>query len=320
MPVYTKLKGITHLGDSLLNEQLKANLVEYFNWALLEIGAFTNITIPSSGAFGGHYHRLRLSEDPNYTRGQVWEGARGDWVWQTGIEYGYQPINISGVRVNGTFYGSGTSGTYAHKINYPLGRVIFDTAIATTCQVTMEYSHRYFHVAQSDTPWFREIMFNSYRVDSEDFLRVGSGLWSTLAQTRVQLPAIVIETVPRRTLKGKQLGGGQWVSQDVLFHIFSETPWDRDKAVDILTYQKDFTIMLFDKNLMLSQSKYPLDFEGSRVANALMYPDLIKPTGEGGCFWNKLFFKEMNSQEITQIPPLYMGIVRGTFEIDINNI
>lgn len=316
MPEYTRFKGVTEIGDSTCCDQLKANLVKFFEWGLLGIGGFTNVTINSSGAYDGDASVLRYVDDPNYSSGQVWEGHRNDWVWESGVEYDYQPITVSGVVVNNTFYSSGTTGAYAHKVDYPLGRIIFDDPLPTGSVVKAQYSYRYASFYTSDAPWFKEVMFNSYRVDDEHFLQNGSGVWSTLSQNRVQLPAVIVETVPRRNLTPYQIGGGHWVQQDVLFHIISEEPWNRDKLLDIITYQKEKTILSFDKNRMAEEDSFPLDYDGSLRSGAMMYPDLVKSSGEGGFFWKKIFFKNMTSQESTSVPPLYRAIVRGTFEID----
>jgi len=324
MPSWTTLKGVTEIGNSFLCDQLKSNLVEFFNWGLLEIGGFTNVSRGSGSIFGtgsASSAKLRLANDPNYTIGQVWEGHRQDWVWQSGLSYQYQPTIISGVYVNNNFYGSGTTGTYAHKIDYPNGRVIFNNAISTTGVVELNYSYRYCSFYTSDTTWFKEVLFNSYRVDDTQFLQKASGVWDVLAQNRVQLPAVIIETVPRRKLRPMQLGGGQWVEQDVLFHILSENTWDRDKLIDIISYQKDRTILSFDKNAMGETNSFPLDYSGSLRSGAKSYPALVASSGDGGYFWKKIFIKDMITQETGgSNPPLFRAVVRGSFEIDFPEI
>jgi hypothetical protein len=320
MPEYTSLKGITQIGNSTLCDQLKANLVEFFNWGMLGIGAFTNVTRSSEGAYGASPAQLRLVEDKNYTIGQVWESHRQDWVWQSGVDYAYQPIQISGVYVNNTFYSSSTTGTYEHTVNYPLGRVVFTNPIPTGSTVEVNYSYRDVSFYTSDAPWFKEVLFNSYRVDDPQFTQYGSGVWTTLAQNRIQLPAVVVETVPRRTLIPMQLGGGQWVKQDVLFHVLTETPWDRDKLLDILTYQKEKTILSFDKNAMADANRFPLDYQGSIASGAMCYPDLIKYPEDGGFYWKKILFEDMQAQDAPSMPPLYRAVVRGSFRIDFPEI
>lgn len=319
MPNYTKLKGITEIGESTLCDQLKSNLVQFFNWATLEAGGFSNATRITSTPYASPA-QLRPADDPNFTDGRVWEGSRHDWVWESGLEYTYQPIQISGVYVNNTFYSSGTTGAYAHKIDYPNGRVIFDNSVSVTGTVEVNHSYRYFTFYTSDTPWFKEVLFNSYRTDDAQFLQRSSGVWDVLSQNRIQLPAVIVETVPRRELRPYQIGGGQWVTQDVLFHILSENTWDRDKLIDIITYQKDRTLLSFDKNAMVDNDKFPLDYNGSLRTGALCYPDLVKSSGDGGYFWKKIFIKNMTTQESASHPPLFRAVVRGSFEIDFPEI
>jgi hypothetical protein len=316
---HLNLKGFDEFGESLFSEQLQSNIISFFNWGLLQKGAFTNIFIPTFGAFGGSKHRLRpITEDPNVEPGMAWEGFRHDWVWERNIDYHTQPIAISGVRVNDVFYPIDTVGSYAHHIDYPLGQIVFDNPIPTNSVVTAEFSIRYFHFTMANVPWFREFLYNSYRVDNLHFQSEGSGAYATLTKNRVILPAVVVEMVPRRTMRPYQIGGGQWINQDVLFHIFAQEPWELDKLIDIITYQKDKTFLSYDKNNIAEANAFPLDDRGMIRDNALMYPDLVSPTG--AFYWKKIFIKEMISQETLSPPGLFRGVVRATFEVDCPKI
>lgn len=326
---YLKLKGVSHIGESLLCEQLEANIVEYLKWGLLGIGGFSSISRPTSGAYGGDFSRLRPVSTPNFTNGRVWEAIRQDWVWESGVDYGYQPISVSGVYVNNTFYPSNTSGAYKHYVSYPDGQVVFDSPISTSSTVQVEYSYRNFYVSHASVPWFKQLFFNSHRPDNPHFLQNGSGIFELLAQNRVQLPAIIVEVVPDRNMRALQIvsspsGGGQIVSQDVLFHIITEGEGganSRNKAMDIITYQKDATLALFDKNAIIDDEAFPLDYRGALNTGALTYPELVKfPESGGQYFWSKMHISSMRTIPTLSVPPLYRGTVKGTFEIDLHNI
>lgn len=320
MPTYTRFKGFDDFGDSLLTEQIKHNVVEFFNWGFLNAGAFFNVQIPTSGAYGGLFNRLRPAYDPNYNEGQVWQAARQNWVWESGVERAanQQPIQVSGVTVDGTFYPLATVGSGAHHVDYPRGRIVFDNAISTSSNVQAEYSYRWINVYTSDAPWFREIMFSSMRVDDSHFSQPGSGVWDILADNRIQLPAVIVEPVPRRRFTGMQLGGGQIVYQDVLFHVFAEQSYLRDKLVDVITFQNNKTIHFFDLNDINENSAFPLNGNGSLNAGAKSYPQLVTPSG--GHFWKKATFLNMSSQEIEADQPLFRAVVRGTIEINMAEI
>lgn len=319
MATHTRFKGISHIGDTLLSKALETNLISFCNWATLGIGGFFNVNIPTSGAYDGDFSRLRLVDDPNYSAGQVWEGARADWVWETGVEYDYQPIHASGVQVNGTFYLTATTtGTYAHHINYPLGRVVFDNAIPRTSVVKCEHSYRYVHYTHGSVPWWRQIQTNSMRVDDGHFLQQGSGSWDILSQNRIQLPAVIIESVPKTSRIPLQIGDSSAiVSQDALFHILAENPDDAKLLHDVITYQWDKYLMFFDPNLMFSTDRFPLDANGALASGATMYPDLIKPTGDGGCGWRPVRITKMQSVANDNPLDIWMTSVRGTFEVDL---
>ena len=247
------LKGFSKIGDSTLTNDVRENIISFFDWGLLQKENFINVGIPSSGYYGGNEHQLRLVNDPRYTSGQVWEGFRQNWVWESGVTTGFDaPLvgtdnanpGVSGVYVDDTFHAVTEVGTYAHHINHPLGRVVFNSPIATTSVVTCAYSYKYINVTQSNgLPWFTEIQKRSERVENPQF-HTASGDWSQLSQNRLQLPALGVEVINNRSFRGYQLGGSSYVYTDVLFHCVSEDAYIRDNLLDIVTYQngKNFSI------------------------------------------------------------------------------
>jgi len=313
---FTNFNGVTQYGQTLLASHLEQNLKVFMDWSFLGIGAWTNITIPTSGAFGGDFSNLRLVDDPSYTDGQVWETVRQDWVYETGVEYvGGSPIQITGVTVNSVFYGTGDA-SFGHHYNYGLGRVVFDTAITTTSVVEMTYSFRNVHVHRADTaPWWDEIQYNTMRPDDSHFGFTGSGDWSILANHRVQLPAVVIEIIPRRDFEPYQLGDlTQWVNQDTLFHILSQSRWERNQLLDILSLQNDKTIWLFDSNLIAADTGYPLDFRGMILPNPQMYPSFVQSGSKYR--WKKCQFTNTKISEVRTLNPrLHEGTVRTTLRV-----
>lgn len=320
MPTHTSLKGFDHVSDSLLSDQLESNLVSFFQWGLLGKGGFWNVTIPTSGAYGGEESRLGPVDDPHYDVGQVWEAFRQDWVWETGVEYSEQPIRVSGVYVNGSFHPLSETGVYAHSIDYRYGRVIFDQPIGTGAVVECEYSYRMYGFHPSTTPWWRQLQALSYRVDDDTFLLMGSGVRTIMAHNRVQMPAVVVQVVPRSSRSGYEMGGStQTVRQDCLFHIMAETPHDAGKLHDIITLQQEKRIIAYDKNLVLEEERFGLDADGMPAESGLMYPDLVKSPAEGGYGWRQVRFAEFSStdQPDEHMPSLHTATVRGTFEVEV---
>tara|TARA_Y100001973_G_C5204790_1_gene340630 strand:+ start:2017 stop:2973 length:957 start_codon:yes stop_codon:yes gene_type:complete len=310
---YTRLnKHVTQIGKTLLTSQLESNLKTYLDWGLLGVGAFSNVSIPTSGAYGGTFDKLRLVNDPSYTLGQVWEGPRKDWVWETGIYYDTQPNNLTGINVDGIFYGTGDA-TYGHHYNYPLGRVVFNSAIPQTSNVQLKYSYRNVQTYIADqAPWWDQLQYDSLRVDDPSIYDIGSGNWQILSNHRVQLPAVVVEAVPRRTFQPYEMGTvGNFVYQDVLFHILSESRWWRNQLIDVISLEKDRTIWLYDNNEVANVTGYPLDHRGMRNSSALMYPDLVNSYNFKMARYYNMAVTEMSSPNSR----FHRGTVRATFEI-----
>ena len=140
---YSPLKGFTSGFQYTLRNDIKYNLVEYFDWALLDKGNYFNSTLSELAPNGQDYSKLRLSANDQYTSGQVWEGFRKNWVWQSGLApsglaglitppivgTNHEKPGVSGLWVDAAFYPSETTGDYSHHVDYFNGRVIFDTAI-----------------------------------------------------------------------------------------------------------------------------------------------------------------------------------------------
>lgn len=311
----TNFAKVSQIGETLLTSELEANLKGFLDWAFLGIGAWFDVTIPTAGAWGGDFAALRPVEDFSYTLGQVWETARKDWVWETGTPYAdYNPIDISGVYVNGVLKGTGDS-TYAHHYNYPLGRVIFDTPISTTDSVQLNYSYRNVQVYIADqAPWWDEIQYNSMRVDDSTFSQIGSGNWGILSNHRVQLPAVVVEAVPRRTFTPYELGSlSQIVRQDVVFHILAESRWWRNQIVDVISLQQDKTLQLYDTDKIADANIFPLDFRGMVVSPSSTYEALVNDKGYQfkACKVVGMGVSELQSYNTR----LHEGTVRATLEL-----
>jgi len=324
MTDYLRLKGFDQIFETTLNNELQDNIIEFLDWGLLEKGNYFNVTLNETSPNNSDYSLLRSSVSDSYVAGKAWEGFRQNWIWQSGVNYNPQPIvgtnkaipGISGVYVNNAFYPSTTNGQYAHKVDYFNGRIIFNNPIPTGSKVQAEYSYKYINIIYANSlPWLREIQYRTYE-PSPSFVNVNKGEFTLPAEMRVQLPAIAVEIVPRRTLRGYQLGGGQIVDTDILFHCIAEDAITRNKLVDIISLQNDKTILMFDSNAIANSGDFPLDYNGIPVSGALRYPDLIQKYAS-----NRIRLKNSVVQGMDMINTnFHAGIVRLTAETIHNKI
>lgn len=271
MPDYTALKTPGAIGDSQLTQQLMGNVCAFLDWALLGLGGFYDVRSNTQQPYGGDASVLRLSDDPRFPKGSVWDGFKNNWVWEQGIDGTPQPIQISGIYVNGSFMPIGSG----YNISYPQGRVVFNTPIGANSTVQVEYSYKAYSVYPASVQWFKELMQNSFRLDNSQFKSYGSGIWSTFPESRAQLPAVVVESVPRRSFKGYQIGGGQWLYTDIYLHVLSATIPSRDDLLDILTYQNEKKFFMFDKNAVAASGAFPINQYGYLVNPGSTYPNLL---------------------------------------------
>ena len=316
----TNLKGFTNVFQYTLNNDILDGLVEFFDWGLLEKGNYFNVELGELAPNGQDYSRLRSVEEPRFSNGQAWEGFRGNWVWQTGVSSSPAPTTannggypgITGVYVDDTFYPYNTTGTYAHHVDYYNGRIVFDNPIPTGSKVQAEYSYKWINVTYAtNLPWIRQIQQNSNQPDA-NFIDGKDSDVQIPPESKLQLPAIAIEVVPTRRFKGYQLGGGQWVYTDVIFHCIAEDEITRNALVDMVSLQNDKTIQLFNTNKIHEDGVYPLDYRGTPLQNAKEYPQLVLSQDYNG---GQMRLTNAQVQNMIALNSnIYGGIVRMTTE------
>ena len=305
----TVFKNVSSITSDFLLNTLESNMKNFLDWSFLNIGAWFDVNIPDNSIYGGnHHYKLNLSEDPSYISGQVWQSIRKDWVWETGISYeSTSPIVINGVYVNDVLITSG------YIINYPLGQVIFDTAINISSDVQINYSYRFIQIYRAnDAPWFNILQYSSFETNNQDITRNDEGEWSIGAYKRIQMPCVIIEALPRSKSSPYELGsGGLIFEQDLMLYVLAENKNDRNKILDIFRYQQDSVIYLYNTNEVAKNNDYPLDYNGDLQPEALMYPILVE-----NYKWRKCWFRQINLVELSSSHPnLHTGAARVTAEI-----
>jgi hypothetical protein len=304
------LQGIRSINDKLLTEALVENVKAYFDWNLLEAGGFGNVGLtPLSDVTSLSEDRLHTVHSQGLVDGQAWESNKSNWIWETGVPSETSVVQNSGVYVGGTFYPTATtSGAYKHHINFPEGRVVFETPIAKTAIVQAEYAYRWASFYDQSVPWFKDVVFDAFLIDQQP---MGSGFVNLLNDYDIRLPAVIVEPVMRREQEGYQLGStAKWVRQDVLFHIITERSVDRNNLMDILTLQKDKGFVLYDVNARRRANDFVLDWKGAPRSGASNYPELLTAYP-----WNAATFSRMEGQEVTLKLPLFRGVVRSSIEV-----
>jgi hypothetical protein len=312
------LRGFNSVFDTTINNEIQDNVVEFLDWGLLEKGNYFNVKLGELDSNNRDISRLHTSNNEHFAPGKAWESFYTNWVWQSGINYIPAPIignnntipGISGVYINNIFYPSSTTGQYSHKVDYFNGRIIFNSPIPTGSKVQAEYSYKYISVIYANSvPWLREIENRSILENKQ----IQNALPSEMT---IRLPAIAVEMAAKRTMKGFQLGGGQYVDTDILFHCIAEDDITRNTLTDIISYQNDRSITIFNTEAMANDNSFPINIYGYPVSGALTYPQIVsKYPGYS------MFLKNLNVQDALTINSnLYVSVIRLTTEIIANQL
>lgn len=291
-------KNVESIGKRYTLSNLEDNIKSFLDWSFINIGGFINVEISTSGLDNTQYHQLNLVEDPSNTNHTVWEAAKKDWVYETGVDYiGSSPIEISGVYLNDNFLVAPTGyGNYTYSLDYKNGRVLFDNPVNKTSKVELEYSYRHIQTYKSSETRILEINQES------------------LSLNRVEPPAILIEMIERTSQKPWELGNSKNIFyQDILLHILARNPTERTNISNILMLQKDKFIYLYDLSKIIEDGVYPIDYKGSINSSRLNYNLIFKNTNY---IDKKAFIKDSNITEFNLIGnDIYHNIVRWTIEI-----
>jgi hypothetical protein len=288
-----RFHGVETLRDNLYITTVEENLKSFLDYGFLHIGGFTNVSIPTSGLYNNGFHVCKPTNDSSRPQNSVWQTPRKDWVWESGIQYkSTSPINISGVYINNTLYPAptGASGVI-YQLDYSNGQIIFNNKLSDNTKVELAYSYRWCQISKSsNNDLWKELQKLTYQpsssINSKD-----KGDYSVLANHRIQLPAIVIETAPQNSSKPYELGSlAAFRSQDILLHIYTENINDANTIVDILRLQEDKVVILYDLQKVVSSGLYGLMPNGSKNIGGMNYGQLISSSD---LQWNRMLIKKV---------------------------
>lgn len=315
---YARFNNVNAIGQKFLIEQLEDNIKSFLDWGFLNIGGFVNISVPTSGFNNNSIHQLKQTNDPDFKDGQVWQTARKDWVWESGVNFnGYSPISFSGLKINNVLYPAPTgSGQYGYYINYPDGKVVFNSPVPSNAKVSADYSYRWCQVYKaSNSPWWTELQGDLLNPEPQ-FSQKNKGDFNITANHRVQMPCIIIEPISRSSSTPWQLGATDFmINQDILLHIFTERAADKNTLADIIRLQKHKTIWLYDIQKIVNDGVNGLDYKGSKNINGKIYEDLVNNSDYR---WYKCFFKDVNILDMeTANNTLFWCTIRLTTEVII---
>lgn len=303
----SKFNHVYDIGQRNVISSLEDNLKNFLDWGFLNIGGFIDANIPASGSAGPSF--AKPVNDPSFPSNSIWETSRKDWVYESGVAHSNRsPINISGIYLNNTFLPAPSgSGSYIYSLNYPLGRISFNNPVSSNSRVCLNYSYKYVQIYKAnESVWWKELQNNTYFSNNPDY--------NITSNHRIQLPSIIIETAPRTALMPYELGTTEnIVDQDVLLHVFTDNPVQRNSIIDTLILQKDKTLYLNDISKIIKDNVNPLDYRGQPNINRLNYDQLQNNTAY---FLKKCFIKNSSLTETNAFSSsLYNGVVRWTLEI-----
>lgn len=267
---HLKFKGVCHFATTDLINNIELNLKLRFDWCFLQAGAFLNVSKDMAGPLSvGDWSSLKCVDGVGYK----WISVRKEWVYEDityiDIDGGTNTPTVPQIYIDNILQVSG------YTINYPEGMVIFDAPVSISASVQASYSYRYVQTYISkEAPWWQELQQNSFNLNDMHFTQSDCGDWSIGTEHRIQMPTVIIDSIPIGSLSGYSLGESKRkATQVVLFHVFAEDKSTRNKIVDIVRMQGDTAICSFDANYAAIDSALPLSCGGDPTG--MDYSELI---------------------------------------------
>lgn len=315
MSLSGKFYGVDKIGQNFLINQLEINMKSFLEWGFLNAGGFINVHRSTNNINSTPLYRLYSIEDPNYNNGQVWQTVRKDWVYESGVSVdGLSPVDISGIYIGNNYYDTSTVGTYQYKLDYKNGRIIFNSKIPTSSNVSMNYSYKWIQIYNyADAEWWQELQYSSNQNPSH-FQQKNTGDFTIDPKHRVQLPSVVIETVPRGSASPFRLGDKSLrIDQDFILHVVAQNYSDRNNITDIIRYQQDKVLPFYNVDKVVNNNVYPFNFDGSLNPNRIQYNGLIN---SAEYIWRTCRLKNMIVSEVESLnADLFECKIRTTAEI-----
>lgn len=243
-----ELKGFDSIFDSTLSSDLTDGLVEFFNWGLLQKGNYFTASLDE------------VNSSLSSTDGNIWSAPTKGWVWEPGIAYDEAPNYVSGVYVDDEFYPLNTVGDHSYNIDYYNGNVVFDSGLPLTSEVKVEHSYKWINVEYADMNKIKHF------VEDDNISK----------ELKVSLPNIAIEVVAKDKFKGYQLGGGQIIDHSILIHCLADNSIVGERLADLVSFQNDKTVFLFDSNRIAASGDFPTDYRGFLKENPKNYRQLVE--------------------------------------------
>lgn len=308
--------GVTNIGSTLILNELENNYKSFLDWGFINIGGFTNVNIPTKNISNFDLHILKPIKDHNQTDRTVWQSPRKDWIYESGVSYsGVSANSVTGIFVDSILYPAPTGNqTLGYTINYPEGKVIFNKQIAASSVIQLNYAYKNIQIYKMEEfPYWKQIQYNSLE-NKTGFSLTDKGDFSISSEHRVQLPSVIIESVARSESRPFRLGDKSLIiEQDLVLHILSDQPRDKNNIVDIIRLQEDREIWLYNTNEIIKSGIYPLNFNGSKNINGQNYNIIVN---NNNYRWLKCRITDVNISDInfTNIR-MYGAAVRMSNEI-----
>jgi len=305
-------KGVNDggFGGYELTDHLLYNLKWFLDWGLLNNGAYDIYTYDDASFYDDDESKLHPVKDERYGDGHVWEGAGHEWVWESGVSLNgaiTDPFRVSGVYINGDFYPKTETGINAHHIDYRRGRIIFDEPKSLDEDIRAEFTRKSVFVGFADHKEFRVLMLDA----AYEFATDASTSGTTSREHQVWLPSIFIE-VSRGKQRGLQLGGGQIKTRYVTFHIFADSPSDRNLLMDLIDYQSRKSFWMAD----LNNITFPFDIYGDIVDGVTNWSNMTLEHP-----WKRLRVVDSTTSSINSLnSQLFRARVSWEIEIDMGSL
>lgn len=288
---------------------IKQNLKLFLEDLFLRDGFYDNISVGETNVYGNDISLLQPAalvyqeNDPSFPQNnRVYQSAFKNWVHEDGIPApsGFSsPVVASGVTVAGTFYPTssgdpGYNSTYAHKIDSPNGRVIFDTPLAGSPIVQAEFSYKTIWIdgASSFNNEKNPLLIETAYKDNPR--ETGVDIYPT-PQSRT-LPAIWIDVLSRQN-SGYELGTRTPVKDFFgVFHIWARDSITIDLLEDVIGDEFRTVLLGIDFNT----APDPLLVFGQKNSNFPGYSTLANEWGPH--FWHRIYLENLTANKDT---PLY---------------
>lgn len=280
--------------------QVKANLNLWLNDLFLRDGFYSNVSVGQLDNYARDLSQLTSTTDESFVANTTFQSAFKNWVHESGVTPNHagiqMPLVASGVTVDSVFYSKDPLHpsyipAFAHQIDHPNGRIIFNSPIAAGSNVQAEFTYKEIFVDNASTFENEEKEFYFETTAKDNPQQTGVIVYP---EPNSRTAPLVLIDMLSRSSDGYELGSASNVATlNGSFIVWTRDEYMLDQIEDLVAAQEHVVLL----GINFNTAAQPLTRHGDKNPAFTSYNDLANLYSSD--FWRRIYIDELDARRLT---------------------